>query len=74
MTNRPAHRRPAPLAVLGLLAAAAGLAGCYERVVAVRGIGANSTTVEEPYQESGQLDRWVFGEEPGSKQDRRSRD
>jgi hypothetical protein len=60
------------LAGLVLLGTLAG--GCYERVVAVRGIGSSAVTVEEPYQESGQLDRWVFGDEPSSKQERRQRD
>lgn len=63
-----------PVLVLSVLAAGGGVGGCYERVVAVRGIGSNSTPVEEPYQESGQLDRWIFGDEPGSKQESRQRE
>jgi hypothetical protein len=47
---------------------AAFAAGCYERVVSARGLGAERIETQEPYQESGQLDRWIFGEEPGDKQ------
>lgn len=43
-------------------------AGCYERVVGARGLGAERIETQEPYQESGQLDRWIFGEEPADKQ------
>jgi len=58
--------------VSGLLLALGGLSGCYERVVSARGIGAARYTIEEPYQESGQLDRWIFGDEPSEKQRARS--
>ncbi|MGQ0626843.1 MAG: hypothetical protein ACT4PL_01935 [Phycisphaerales bacterium] len=44
-------------------------AGCtYTRVVGARGFGSERVQVEEPYQESGQLDRWIFGEDPVEKQ------
>ena len=49
------------------LAALAGLTGCYQRTVSARGIGASSYEISEPYQESGQLDDWIFGPAPGNK-------
>ena len=55
-------------AVMVLLAFAAALPGCYERVVKAKGLGADSVAVSEPYQESSKLDDWIFGkEEPKSK-------
>lgn len=44
------------------------LGGCYQRTVSARGIGAASHEVSEPYQESGQLDDWIFGPTNDSKQ------
>jgi len=45
-----------------LIAAAAGVqAGCYQRVVSAKGLGASSYEVHEPYQENSKLDDWVFG-------------
>ncbi|MGE3108720.1 MAG: hypothetical protein AB7G11_14600 [Phycisphaerales bacterium] len=41
--------------------------GCYQRTIAARGIGASSYEISEPYQESGQLDEWIFGPTPGSR-------
>ena len=32
-----------------------------------RGFGSERIQIEEPYQESGQLDRWIFGDDPTSK-------
>jgi hypothetical protein len=61
----------------GLLLAAACLGGVlaggctYSRVVDARGLGADKVQVEEPYQESGDLDRWIFGDEPSTKQNAR---
>jgi len=53
--------------VVLLAAIAMLLGGCYERVVSARGFGSERIQIEEPYQESGQLDRWIFGEDPTSK-------
>lgn len=39
-----------------------GLGGCYERVVAARGLGADQYTISEPYQENSKVDDWIFGE------------
>ncbi len=47
------------LGVLGLCALSA--AGCYHRVIGAKGLGADNYNVSEPYQESGQLDEWIFG-------------
>ncbi|MBL8757258.1 MAG: hypothetical protein JNK35_02370 [Phycisphaerae bacterium] len=70
MLGQPPRRRSSTSLALGLVAAAALLpaAGCYERVVGARGLGAERIETQEPYQESGQLDRWIFGEEPADKQ------
>lgn len=46
-----------------------GLTGCYERVVRAKGLGADRYNVSEPYQESGQVDEWLFGS-PGPKNSR----
>jgi hypothetical protein len=46
---------------LGLLLSLMCSGGCYQRVVAAKGLGADNYTVSEPYQESGQLDEWIFG-------------
>jgi hypothetical protein len=71
---RQPHARTVARTLLGLtvLLALGALGGCYERVVSARGIGATRYTIEEPYQESGQLDRWIFGDEPSEKQRTRS--
>lgn len=45
---------------------AAGLGGCYQRVVRAKGLGADQYNVSEPYQESGKVDEWLFGS-PGPK-------
>ncbi|HYF14185.1 MAG TPA: hypothetical protein VD971_03835 [Phycisphaerales bacterium] len=50
--------------VLPVLCAAtmlAGLAGCYERVVASRGVGGSSVQVQKPYRSDTRLDRAVDG-------------
>ncbi len=49
------------------LAVVAGLSGCYQRTVSARGIGASSYEISEPYQESGQLDEWIFGPPAGER-------
>lgn len=49
------------LAILALGAAAAGLGGCYQRVVRAKGLGADRYNVSEPYQESSVVDDWLFG-------------
>jgi len=49
------------------------LGGCYERVIEARGLGADSIQTEEPYQESGEIDRWIFGDDPATKQRERRR-
>ncbi len=65
MPNPPAATRLLRSALLVALAAAAlGLAGCYERVVSAHGLGADRIETQEPYQESGEIDRWVFGDKP----------
>lgn len=36
--------------------------GCYERVIAVRGPGADQVQVYEPYQEGGsEWENWIMG-------------
>jgi len=47
---------------LSLLACAA-MGGCYERVVGARGAGADQYDISDPYQESGPVDRWFWGDE-----------
>ncbi len=54
-------------AIVGALAALTLLSGCYTRVVGASGFGNERVQVEEPYQESGQLDRWIFGDDPNAK-------
>ena len=41
--------------------------GCYRRVIATHGLGTETVTTEEPYQESGELDRWLFGDKPNER-------
>jgi hypothetical protein len=41
--------------------AAVATAGCYRRVVGARGLGASQYDVQQPYQESGEIDNWLFG-------------
>jgi hypothetical protein len=36
-----------------------GVAGCYERVVASRGVGGSSVQVQKPYRSDTRLDRAV---------------
>jgi hypothetical protein len=59
-THTASTRRFAP-ALLGLALITCTLGGCYERVVRAKGFGADQYNVAEPYQESGQLDEWIFG-------------
>lgn len=47
--------------------AVALLSGCYQRTISARGIGASSYEISEPYQESGQLDEWIFGPPAGER-------
>ncbi|MBC7835478.1 MAG: hypothetical protein H7Y88_10325 [Phycisphaerales bacterium] len=37
--------------------------GCYERVVGAHGPGADQYNVSDPYQESSEVDRWIFGDD-----------
>lgn len=51
------------LAVIALgLMSLTSAGGCYERVVKAKGLGADSVTVQESYQENSKLDNWLFGE------------
>lgn len=56
-------------AVLCAAAAAAGLAGCYERTVKTRGFGTTGVRVERPYQESNAVDDFLFGPLDKNQQD-----
>lgn len=50
-----------------------GLAGCYERVVSARGLGADQYSVSESYQESDStVDSWIFGDSQPNKQNQGS--
>lgn len=76
MNSRTQPRRGSWIVVLaGLVGtlALATLGGCYERVIEARGLGADSIRTEEPYQESGGIDRWIFGDDPAAKQRERRR-
>lgn len=54
--------RPSRVVVLGVLGVCALLStGCYHRVIGAKGLGADNYNISEPYQESGQLDEWIFG-------------
>ncbi len=51
------------LAALALL----GTTGCYKRVISTRGVGSQSTKVEEPYRSETKADKWMddaFSKEP----------
>lgn len=63
--SKPTALRSA--ALLALAVAALGLAGCYERVVSAHGLGSDRIQTEQPYQESGEIDRWIFGPPPEAK-------
>lgn len=66
------RRRLLPAVTLGVLCAGViGMAGCYERVVAARGLGADQYTVSEPYQENSKVDDWLFGPRDAGKPSRR---
>lgn len=56
---------------LALGGASICLAGCYERVVGARGLGADQYTVSEPYQENSKVDDWLFGSKTPTKPSRR---
>ncbi|HMN41448.1 MAG TPA: hypothetical protein PKE29_11430 [Phycisphaerales bacterium] len=62
MTTRCPNRASFAVAVLALLACAAALPGCYQRVVGAKGLGAGAYDISEPYQENSKVDDWVFGE------------
>lgn len=53
-----------------LLVALCTIPGCYERTVAVRGLGADNYDVSEPYQENSAVDDWIFGPQDQSKKNR----
>ena len=56
------------VALIALFAGVASiLSGCYERVVSARGFGSERIAVEEPYQESGEIDKWIFGDDAATK-------
>ena len=38
-----------------------GMAGCYSHVVRAKGVGADTVTVHEPYQEDSVVDTWFYG-------------
>jgi hypothetical protein len=74
MPPRPSRRQTAAarLLIATILGAGLiGLAGCYERVVGARGLGADQYTVSEPYQSDSAVDRWLFGEQRSSGPSRR---
>ncbi len=58
---RPRHAA----AWLGLAVAAALICsgGCYRRVISAQGFGSETIQTEEPYQESGEIDNWIFGQQ-----------
>ncbi|MBX3386389.1 MAG: hypothetical protein KF768_07450 [Phycisphaeraceae bacterium] len=67
-TNRPCQAATRAVVLLCasviLAGALAPISGCYRRVVKAKGLGADSVTVQESYQESSKLDDWLFGPEP----------
>lgn len=67
MTRRQLVRRCSTLVcALTLGALTVAQEGCYRRVVGARGLGASQYEIQQPYQESGEVDNWLFGpkEEP----------
>ncbi len=54
---------PVAIVAVALLVSAAASAGCYRRVISAQGLGSENIQTEEPYQESGEIDRWLFGEQ-----------
>lgn len=59
---------PQIAAALLIVAFAVAGAGCYKRVVSSKGVGAGSTSVQQPYRSETAADRWfdrnVMGREP----------
>ncbi len=53
------------IAAAALLLSVVAMSGCYERVVKAKGLGADSVTVHDPYQENSKLDNWLFGKPDG---------
>jgi hypothetical protein len=53
--------RVGSVAACGVILTAA--AGCYERVVGAKGLGADQYGVQEPYQEQSAVDRWIWGDD-----------
>ena len=49
------------LAAVALCAASLAAGGCYQRTIRSKGIGSDSVTVEQPYQESNPVDDALFG-------------
>lgn len=46
---------------------AAGMTGCYERVVSAHGFGADQYNVSERYQSQSAVDDWLFGKQERTK-------
>lgn len=65
MSRRDARRMVAVVTVLGVFALSAG--GCYRKVVSATGLGADQVEIEQPYQQTGPVDRWIFGSDPTRK-------
>lgn len=67
--NAQSTASPILIGATVLICASLALPGCYQRVVKAKGLGADSVTVQESYQESSKLDDWLFGPEvrPSSK-------
>lgn len=50
------------LGLIGLGAIAIGTsAGCYERTISAKGLGADQYQISEPYQTNSKLDDWLYG-------------
>ncbi|MFN0012731.1 MAG: hypothetical protein ACKVS8_13925 [Phycisphaerales bacterium] len=59
---RPWPSRIAACAGLGVTALALACSGgCYTRTISAQGFGSEAIQTEDPYQESGELDNWIFG-------------
>jgi hypothetical protein len=70
LRTTPRINLPCRLALCTTLLALTSLtiSGCYERVIHADGPGAFRSPVQQPYQESNQVDDWLFGplEKPGA--------
>lgn len=60
----PAHAVRLLLLAITFTLMLSSFQGCYKRVVAARGMGADQYDVAEPYQENSKVDDWVFGQRP----------